>query len=186
MNFDLPHHPNFPSPTPATWDALDTPARVAAVRAHIALGHPAAVIASRLSTTRHAITGFCRRNGVTLPAWQFRRSRATSLPVLPPLPAEVWALAPSHVTGPPVAFLDLEDHHCRWPVGADEDRTFCGSPRKRGSYCAHHAGMAFTPPRAPLGYDQKRMGVSGPVEPGITAADAASLVVGRRKMEGME
>jgi len=39
----------------------------------------------------------------------------------------------------PVALLDLEHHHCRWPVAGG----FCGCNRgAHASYCESHAGRA--------------------------------------------
>jgi hypothetical protein len=37
---------------------------------------------------------------------------------------------------------------CRWPIDSDPIM-FCAAPKSRGSYCAHHANIAFTvrPPR---------------------------------------
>lgn len=36
---------------------------------------------------------------------------------------------------------------CQWPIGnPDEpDFHFCGAARERGSYCAHHAAIAYEP-----------------------------------------
>ena len=40
--------------------------------------------------------------------------------------------------------------NCHWPIGAvlSEGFHFCGKPRERGPYCAHHAAMAFDPVRS--------------------------------------
>ena len=48
---------------------------------------------------------------------------------------------------PGVAILDLEPHHCRWPLGELMQRSteFCGHPHQPGSpYCPNHHHMAHT------------------------------------------
>jgi hypothetical protein len=37
----------------------------------------------------------------------------------------------------PVCLLDLEPHHCRWPVG----KLFCGAQKVRRSYCQKHYNL---------------------------------------------
>lgn len=54
---------------------------------------------------------------------------------------------PADVSGL-VAFADLENHHCRWPVGdpKHEGFGFCGGPRVIGlPYCEAHARRAYQP-----------------------------------------
>lgn len=42
----------------------------------------------------------------------------------------------------PVAMIDLEPHHCRWPIG-DRPTLFCGMPKaESASYCEHHARLS--------------------------------------------
>jgi hypothetical protein len=43
-----------------------------------------------------------------------------------------------------VPLMDLEPHHCRWPLdGPDGAVLFCGAPKRSGkSYCAEHARRA--------------------------------------------
>lgn len=46
----------------------------------------------------------------------------------------------------PIALLDLEPHHCRWPV----DGGSCGCNKVKGlSYCEQHAATAFRPAVSP-------------------------------------
>jgi GcrA cell cycle regulator len=47
----------------------------------------------------------------------------------------------------PVALEALRWHHCRWPIGepGTEGFGFCGLTKARGSYCAHHARVAYLP-----------------------------------------
>lgn len=42
----------------------------------------------------------------------------------------------------PVALLDLEPHHCRWPV-QDVPYLFCADAKQDGSsYCSYHFGVS--------------------------------------------
>lgn len=59
--------------------------------------------------------------------------------------SEIVAL-PNFECDPPIErclkFLDLEAHHCRWPVG--EDGHFCGQQKAEGkSYCVGHCSVAY-------------------------------------------
>lgn len=63
-----------------------------------------------------------------------------------------------HYTPPPEDYIvpqaqrkdliDLEDHHCRWPIDkAGGGFEFCGGEKVPGvSYCAHHSRRAFVAP----------------------------------------
>ena len=48
---------------------------------------------------------------------------------------------------PGVSFDELNEKHCRWPLGASLDRAerFCGDPKVIGrySFCAFHMKRAF-------------------------------------------
>jgi hypothetical protein len=52
-----------------------------------------------------------------------------------PMPADVWA-----PIGPTVGLMELHSHSCRWPIGEG----YCGAEKSRGSYCGHHAAIAYT------------------------------------------
>lgn len=42
-----------------------------------------------------------------------------------------------------VGILDLERHHCRWPMAGDGSATmFCGERSRHGPYCPRHASRA--------------------------------------------
>lgn len=45
----------------------------------------------------------------------------------------------------PVALIDLQHHHCRWPVDVDGKTMSCGADKHTGPYCEHHAKMAYRP-----------------------------------------
>ena len=58
-------------------------------------------------------------------------------------------ISPEVVNGP-LTIIELEAHHCRWPVEVPgEPMLYCGEPKASGrSYCARHCRMAYhTPPR---------------------------------------
>lgn len=56
--------------------------------------------------------------------------------------ADVWPGAID--ASEPVALLDLEPHHCRWPVDGEGKHTrFCGAVKTdNSSYCKHHADIS--------------------------------------------
>jgi hypothetical protein len=49
-----------------------------------------------------------------------------------------------HLDRPPVALLDLQHDHCRWPVTERPPHMFCGASKWGGSsYCEHHTARAW-------------------------------------------
>lgn len=57
---------------------------------------------------------------------------------------------PPEISPVAVALLDLESHHCRWPVTGDATHAtlFCGAKKIDGCpYCARHARIAYQPHR---------------------------------------
>lgn len=104
--------------------------------------------------TRNAVIGKLNRLGV-----HYDRSGQTSKPrPAPPTTRPRWSplltpmkkrkdvLVDAKVT--PVSFFDVEEHHCRWPIGDPHNLDtfrFCGAPKVDGiAYCAKHAKVAFT------------------------------------------
>lgn len=70
-----------------------------------------------------------------------RRERIRAILHKPPVP-RVQLLIPVEVDPLWIRFMDLEPHHCRWPMGVGQglDSTYCGIQKKDGSsYCPHHA-----------------------------------------------
>lgn len=50
------------------------------------------------------------------------------------------------------SFIDLEDHHCKWPIGdtRDPDFGFCAAARVEGQpYCQHHIHRSISEPVLP-------------------------------------
>ncbi len=43
----------------------------------------------------------------------------------------------------PVALLDLQNNHCRYPVSIGTKTYFCGCQKTRGSYCDRHSEICF-------------------------------------------
>lgn len=173
----------FTDPKTATWADMDVPAREAAVRALAALGVTSSVMALELQTTKSAVVGLAFRKRIPLPqqANQMPFVRSATFKAHP-LPApEVWA-----PIGPPTA--SPTRRQCCWPVGeaTGAQQMFCGGKRSRGSYCETHAAMAFAPRRGDPAYSARLMGPGRAVEPGITAEEAVSIVVGRVKVEASD
>lgn len=56
-----------------------------------------------------------------------------------------WPIPPSEGMAAITDIMDLEDHHCRWPVGdpLHSDFGYCGSEAVKGMpYCLHHCRKA--------------------------------------------
>lgn len=54
-------------------------------------------------------------------------------------------LPQEQITHALVALLDLEPHHCRWPIEQDGTTMFCGADKHAGAYCEAHARIAYRP-----------------------------------------
>lgn len=55
---------------------------------------------------------------------------------------------PPDVGDNPVTLMELQDHHCRWPLGdpGKSDFRFCGGERQDGEpYCTRHCRIAYRP-----------------------------------------
>lgn len=62
------------------------------------------------------------------------------------LPAyEAVELPQEQITHALVALIDLEPHHCRWPIEQDGTTMFCGADKHAGAYCEAHARIAYRP-----------------------------------------
>lgn len=70
-------------------------------------------------------------------------SRARAMGELPA--CEAVELPHEQITHAPVALLDLEETHCRWPIEQDGTTMFCGSDKHTGAYCEGHARIAYRP-----------------------------------------
>jgi hypothetical protein len=111
-------------------------------------------IAFQLNRTRNAVIGRANRLGLTRSKqpWKPKSGPARVQPskvrasmskpdVADKGPAmdQLWTWAANRVH-----IIDLESHHCRWPVG---DLHFCGGEKLNGSaYCQVHCRFAYTKP----------------------------------------
>ena len=91
----------------------------------------------------HELGGGLTRNAVL--GKLFRLNRRAPPDPAPIDPVLAPALAPIALPGSGVRMLDLQRHHCRWPLadqhGADY---YCGDPRARDkSYCPAHCAVAY-------------------------------------------
>ncbi len=140
-----------------------TEEREAELRSLWSEGLTAAIIAGRMGVSRNAILGKSHRLGlndrrqgvaairVKRAAKRVRRERQTEISDLvaerirPGRPVSAQAFEPLEGTRP-VTLLDLEPHHCRWPIGDPQDASFgfCGCKRAAGTpYCEAHANRAY-------------------------------------------
>lgn len=140
------------------WEELSKGARLLLVAPLAAKNMSASQIASEVGATRNAIVGFCNRNrdkvqlsGATRKQAEKAR-RAISSTTTPRPVKRALRLAAAHRNGvwlpipgtTPVHILDHVEGQCRWPVGDDDARTYCGCVvAKRSSYCEHHGSLDF-------------------------------------------
>ena len=116
--------------------------RIERLKALWADGYSAAQIAKILSTaprnsvTRSSVLGKVYRLGL---GNAHRRTSRTRRAIRgPSSPYKPYNLFESTAYG--VAFMDLERHHCRWPV----DVQFCGADAVESKpYCSRHLRMAY-------------------------------------------
>lgn len=87
------------------------------------------------------------------------------------------------------SFLELENHHCRWPVGdpGEPGFFFCGAPsadlEEGRPYCAAHHAVAFVPPITGLSEDQQH-NARGVSKDGPRGERHAPFAFGRRMAGG--
>lgn len=138
-------------------------------------GNSCSVIARQLGgITRNAVIGKIHRLGLSghvttqrkKQAPWFRRARKAKAVRAGIARAKTWReiakSLPQHPLPPPtvadvarVQLLDLESHHCRWPVG-EPTQGFCGCTAVPSlPYCAGHAHRAY---RAPMGAKSNYIG----------------------------
>lgn len=134
--------------------------QIARVRGMAHQGMKSGEIAAALQVSRGSIAGLCYRNKIKLAGTspRFRAAATTSEPApFRPSPRRMLRCAETTLprdrdvkpgtwdvlSGQPVHFLDLEARQCRWPVGSEAERMFCGcATSRKSSYCTAHARMA--------------------------------------------
>lgn len=137
------------------------PAKIALLKQCWAGEDSASKIAAVLGTTRNAVIGKVNRLGLE----KRGRSRSRPRPIikprrnrsgfkfgpgrtpLPPKQVPAWASASIDIECIGLPLVELEQHHCRWPLHEpDEPALFCGAVRFANQpYCAGHCRMAYRP-----------------------------------------
>lgn len=149
-----------------------TPERIAEMLRLREMGYSCAIIACRLQgPTRNAVIGKLTRLGLGRPRPTEQRKtgrpRRVSRPAPLPPPRAHWR-PPIAPIPPPrvddiatVALIDLEEHHCRFPVGETNTQEFgfCGQTHVPGtSYCAGHLARCTTEWIGRTAHAHNRMG----------------------------
>lgn len=138
-----------------------TPEKVETLRAHWAEGRSARSVATALGCTKNAVLGKAHR--LQLPM----HPDSCHHPDRPRTPKKVYPYKPRNGHFVPrsikykrlpapvapdtlnIAFLDLEPHHCRYPVTREHPHLFCGVAKDGDStYCAFHRALCHEKPRA--------------------------------------
>lgn len=106
-------------------------------------GHSGEAIARSLHKTRNSIQGKIDRIGLSRHTGHGQRNplgrnqHKNGVSTVPLQPDLQQPAAPAHVE-----FVNLENWHCRWPVGP---MTFCGQHKVEDyPYCAEHCKLAYT------------------------------------------
>ena len=145
-----------------TWRGFEkftwTDENIEALKKLWAEGYSASQISARIGGTRNSVIGKVHRMGLAsrvthnrvsrtsatklhAEAHRRRANRAARIERSRP-PTDTQDMPPIvFEDGPGVALLDLEPHHCRWPLGELMRRSteFCGHDHQPGSpYCAFH------------------------------------------------
>lgn len=118
---------------------------IEAVMALAAAGLTRSQIAAKVGMTRSAVIGICWRRDVAAPTKEPkpakpRRPRTITLKAKPSKPLPIKSDIMSNLPG--VSWGDLQHHHCLWPLDGDR---WCGEAKRDGSYCTHHARLAYRP-----------------------------------------
>ena len=114
------------------------------VRGWLRLGWSSRQIATKLGTTRSAVIAFCRRRGIPFPNEKRPGVLRHDKRHRPTLPQPFFL--PDERQGP-LTLLELESHHCRWPVsGVGLTTLFCAEPSAditdRRPYCQEHMQLS--------------------------------------------
>lgn len=139
---------------------------VEVLKAHWLKGLSFGAIGNMLRRGRGSVAGKLHRLGLSKPRSRAEVSIEPKQPVSLPKPSvpvdlQKWTQAmerkpddvslpfyhsdpiPGH---PPVSLLEAKNFQCRWVVKEGEVEGFCGIHTDHGSWCEHHAKLAFTSP----------------------------------------
>jgi GcrA cell cycle regulator len=130
-----------------------TDERVEQVTALWAEGYSFLQISEKMNCTRNQVAGKITRERLPWPAVKQPKTMhpytPRGRPAPRPKPVQVWS-APSlleiHTGSRHLSLMDLEPHHCRWPIGDPRtaDFYFCAADRLEDrSYCARHHNKAI-------------------------------------------
>jgi GcrA cell cycle regulator len=148
-------------PKPKRW----TLEEIEQVRDLASEGLSSGQIADKCGVTRNSIIGLCKRNSIQLLGYgplrkQTNRPKAEKRPRVQkyfqgwywPTPRPVAATPPPlppEPAGPGKPFIELAQHECHWPLGAQLVRSelWCGEPTEPNTpYCQHHYLRAYQKP----------------------------------------
>ena len=121
-------------------------------------GFSASQIAVELGgVTRNAVIGTAYRLGLVkqetgMRAKAVRKPKPQHHPFkpLPPSPLQNAGVPViDQQADEPVTLIELQPHHCRWPIGDSPNIVFCGGAKLEGYvYCEHHCSVAYEPHRS--------------------------------------
>jgi GcrA cell cycle regulator len=130
-----------------TW----TMERIALLKDRICAGFSCGQIARELGVSRNAVIGKTNRLGLSKEAG-LRKNALLKTVTQRMILRALWAKSQSALLGlsgesaKACSLFELQQWHCRWPVGdpSSEDFGFCGNIRIAGlPYCADHARIAY-------------------------------------------
>lgn len=130
-----------------------TDERIELLRKLLADDYSASQAATQLGVTRNAVIGKAARLGIALSAGVGRPKNSpkprfikpSRLRPLPAIPTSQAIDLPPDTVANPVTLMQLEVHHCRWPVDMPSGpMMYCGGDAMFGCpYCSFHAAIAY-------------------------------------------
>lgn len=136
---------------PEGWSASEIARRIGGLSRNAVIGK-----VHRIGLPARAVRKAEKNKSKTAKPWKEYARNTKPAPkikaVVPRLPAEKLPdpndFDRARLASGSVTLIDLERHHCRWPVGASDltNHRFCGCQKIDGlPYCEHHAQRAYLP-----------------------------------------